>query len=416
MDDLLFNSKQLSHILFNHLKQIRHEVDQISKEQLLNNTDDQVCDFVFAKMEIVPLTLYLEQSARTEPKETSIARENMFGDRIQANAVEISISVPYTGESDLWGLQPSTFTYNPPRGSIHQASGNDQAGELLTRHVFDQNQFEANNVNNEIERNLNSIQEYLGYIKRDIDNHNKELMAGISVQVKNRRERLGVILQQSKSIKIPLQSRDGVPKPTQLIIPKRELPNLGTTKAAPEYSLANDDYNAILDVIRHEGATFERMPETFSVHGEEELRDFILAHLNGHFKGQATSETFRKKGKTDILIEAQNRAAFVAECKIWKGERTLLEAISQLLSYLTWRDVKTSLVVFNKAVAGFKSLQTKMGATLRTQANVLDVQELTEATEWRVRLRSQDDPERAVLLHVFLFNLFISQSGTPGVK
>jgi hypothetical protein len=45
-----------------------------------------------------------------------------------------------------------------------------------------------------------------------------------------------------------------------------------------------DDYEFILKVIRHEGRTYETTPKTFAVHDEEELRDIIVAHLNGHYE------------------------------------------------------------------------------------------------------------------------------------
>jgi hypothetical protein len=72
----------------------------------------------------------------------------------------------------------------------------------------------------------------------------------------------------------------------------------------------------ILTIIRHDGRTFEATPKTYAVHDEEELRDIIRAHLNGHYKGDATGETFRRAGKTDLRIEAESRTAFVAECKV----------------------------------------------------------------------------------------------------
>ena len=73
----------------------------------------------------------------------------------------------------------------------------------------------------------------------------------------------------------------------------------------------------------------------------------VLAQLNGHFKGAATGEAFRGKGKTDIRIEQDDRAAFVGECKNWNGETGATKAIDQLLGYLTWRDGKAALIVFN---------------------------------------------------------------------
>ncbi|TGG90710.1 MAG: hypothetical protein ERJ67_10160 [Aphanocapsa feldmannii 277cV] len=81
---------------------------------------------------------------------------------------------------------------------------------------------------------------------------------------------------------------------------------------------------------------------------EEWIRDIILVNLNGHYEGNATSETFNNQGKTDILIRENGKNVFIAECKFWKGEKGLLDTIDQLLGYLTWRDTKAALILFSK--------------------------------------------------------------------
>lgn len=46
------------------------------------------------------------------------------------------------------------------------------------------------------------------------------------------------------------------------------------------------------------------------------------------------------------MVKHGDGVLFVAECKFWKGKQGLHDAISQLLSYLTWRDTKTALLIF----------------------------------------------------------------------
>lgn len=105
-------------------------------------------------------------------------------------------------------------------------------------------------------------------------------------------------------------------------------------------------YEKILVCIRGVGITFERAPGSFANLDEEELRDVLLAGLNGTFRGDATGETFNHLGRTDIAVRVDGDVAFIAECKFWRGESVLLKTIDQLLRYLTWRDSKAGIVMF----------------------------------------------------------------------
>ena len=92
----------------------------------------------------------------------------------------------------------------------------------------------------------------------------------------------------------------------------------------------------------------ERNPESFQRLTEPHIRDHFLIQLNGHYYGSATGEIFNGVGKTDILLRIRDRNAFIAECKFWKGPKSFSLAIDQLLSYLTCRDCKCALFIFNR--------------------------------------------------------------------
>ena len=92
----------------------------------------------------------------------------------------------------------------------------------------------------------------------------------------------------------------------------------------------------------------ERSPKAFDGLDEEGIRSHFLVQLNGHYEGQATGETFNYQGKTDILIRSGDRNIFIAECKFWGGPQMLTQTIDQLLGYLSWRDFKTAILLFNR--------------------------------------------------------------------
>jgi hypothetical protein len=156
----------------------------------------------------------------------------------------------------------------------------------------------------------------------------------------------------------------------------RPLPRPPAAGAKPEPAISNEVYEDILAVIRHAGASFEGAPQTYVPLGEEGLRDNVLSHINVLYEGKATGETFRKYGKSDIRLEEESRSAFVAECKLWGGQKILLEALSQLLGYTTWRDCKAALVLFNKSVAAFSSVQETIAAALPTHPIISEGQGL----------------------------------------
>ena len=145
------------------------------------------------------------------------------------------------------------------------------------------------------------------------------------------------------------------PEVKRRIVP--QLPPVSTKPYQPEPTLAMDEYEHILSVISNMVMVMERSPSAFRTMGEEDLRQHFLVQLNGQYEGQATGETFNYEGKTDILIRAEGKNIFIAECKLWTGASGLSEALDQLLGYTSWRDSKTALLVFNREVTMSTVLQ-----------------------------------------------------------
>ena len=86
----------------------------------------------------------------------------------------------------------------------------------------------------------------------------------------------------------------------------------------------------------------------------------IAESFNKNYENAVTGETFRRVGKTDIQIQRDDKAAFIAECKVWHGIKLFSDAIDQLFCYATWKDTKLSLVVFNKDNKNFAGIQQQV--------------------------------------------------------
>lgn len=417
INNLLFFKGDLADTLRHRLGQIPANVDLIPKDQLLATPEDDIVDHIYSSIKIKSIVLH-EDSKEMEQCETKIdvsgyRDRNPFGDRgpIYVPGVKVVVSIPYTGDTSLWNLRPnrSQSGFPFPRADIRQPN-RDGIGYLdivIELPVDEQREKFRQHLDDE----LKIIRFYLDSQKSQVELFNSTAPEDILRAIQARKERLKTHEGIADLLGIPLKRRGNAP-PIEPIQIKRKLvkplPSPPKSGFKPEPGIIDQDFEHILAVIRHEGRSFETTPKTYAVHDEEELRDILIAHLNGHYEGGATGETFRRSGKTDIRIEDQERAAFVAECKVWRGHKELLEAVDQLLSYLTWRDCKATIIVFNKHNAKFTELLTKVPETIRSHPRFKKELGQQKEGEWRFILTSFEDELRQVIVNVFIFNLFVA--------
>ncbi len=398
--ELLFYEGDLRPPIKGHFAKAVAKVDGIPEAQFLAASDDTITEHVVSEMQVHPLEL-IEQNARMQQQETKLDG---------APAQRVTVSIPFSGDPTLWKVRPSSYQLSFPRGIVRTTG--ELAG-FLDIVIELPSEFAPEQYKQHLDGTLQDIRSFLRNQKSDIDQLNASLPARVRQAVVARRSRLEKHSKVAQILAIPLVRKPGVPDTQSIPIQRRIIKPLPPAPNCPvEPGIRDEDYEHILSVIRHEGRSFEATPKTFAVHDEAELRDIILAHLNGHYRGDATGEAFRRTGKTDIRIESDDRAAFIAECKIWRGPKELLGAVDQLLGYLTWRDCKTALILFNKDVASFSALQAKLPAELKAHAGFVADLPCAEAGEWRVRIRASDDADRIITVHVFFFNLFVPHCAT----
>lgn len=407
----LFSEGDLAGVLDANKCRIRELVEAIPREQFLATSTDTLCEHIVAQLAVAPLVLH-EDKMTMGHAETKIDVTHRFeyggsldGRPVMADGHLLKFYVPFSGDHDLWRLRPSTFSLNPPRGDI------DARRKLLTLSFANTSQTEQTWFKQQLENTLASIRQSIATQSNQIQWYNASLPKAVQEAVAYRREQLSKLHGLVSAFDIPLARKPGMPeyKPVDVSPRKQiQLPKVPVAGFKPEPAIADDLYEAILANIRHMGATFEGTPQTYQALGEEGLRDILLASLNSVYQGRAAGEVFRHYGKTDIRIEEETRSAFVAECKLWGGEQVLVSALEQLLDYLTWRDCKASLVLFNKGVAGFAGIQETIAASLRARSNFLREKSGQPAGEWRFVFRSREDAGREVTVHVFCFNLFVA--------
>lgn len=168
-------------------------------------------------------------------------------------------------------------------------------------------------------------------------------------------------------------------------------------------------YLQITNAIFKYGKNMEKTPSSYKTFGEEDFRNLFLPHLNSISTSTTTTgETFNKNGKTDILVQnTDGENLFIAECKLWKGEAQLKEAIDQLLErYVTWRDSKLAIIVFNKDMKDFSGLITKAHSALKSHSKYKRMEQASDNTNQIFIFKHPQDENKEVKVTLLLFNYY----------
>jgi len=171
--------------------------------------------------------------------------------------------------------------------------------------------------------------------------------------------------------------------------------------------LSDKGYQNINNRIYNYGRNLEKYKGLYDKFDEEGFRDFFLPHLNSISKNHtATGETFNKIGKTDILIQdAEGLNVFIGECKIWKGQNELKKAVDQLLDrYVTWRDEKAALIVFNKDMKDFTELIKRAKEAIEDHPLFSEFIESREESSLSFKFHHPDDKSRFIDIELIIFN------------
>ncbi len=403
--DLLFHKYELRAVMDNNEQKMYAEIDAYNSNRLLNTSTEDLAKYFIDKFSIEPIKI-LEENICVDQKETKIDAtrhpESFFfhddGPHFVTGTAVI-LEIPFTGDAELFKCRPSTFNFNPPVADIR---GNSL---IITISTF---KHEPEIIRNELKRQINSINEYVEWINRDLAPWNFALPSKAKARIENRKAKLLKDQGLVSALGFPIKRRNdaivtyAVPQVRRKIEPK--MPNAGTTPYIPEPILVMEEYEYILSIIKMTARMLERSPHAFKGMNEEHLRDQFLVPLNSHYEGQASGETFNFNGKTDIIIQAEGKAIFIAECKIWRGQKAFSEAIDQLLGYATWRDTKLSLIIFNRN-KDLSNVIEKIPETVKVHSNFKRELQYADETGFRYVFAHRDDANRELILTILVFEV-----------
>lgn len=411
----LFRSEPSSEFLRNRLAKVMAQVTDLKSDVFEANTIEEIERNYLEQARVSPIHLFPDQKEmdidevdiHIDATRQPFYNPNFDDATIVVKGYKVTVDVPFDGDSELFNVTPSRYTLKRFEGQVIERSLR-LTFEIRRNEVDDKGEVIARKIDDEIK----SFTSMLVSLENDVNSYNVQLEERIHNAVSSRFNELNKLKTLKTALKIPMKASSS-PNPLNRIIMRDNRITPLSTKPNEEtgYYIAQKDYEDILDVIRGMGTSMEtnRAAER---QDEEGLRDILLAGLSSSIKGgNAGGELFRKSGKTDISIIFDNKAAFVAECKLWKGKQYINEGINQLLGYITWRDVKVSLVIFNKEAKDFSRLQKQIPDIFQSRDDYVRDGGKQPNGEWRFVLQKPDDKDRHVTFHVFMFD--VREKGSP---
>ena len=389
-DDFLFSKYDLSDVLRATEKKIFEEIDAIEGNRLLNTSVDDLCDYFEKK--------YKGEVPQLKENEITVDQQEVKRPPYAAGTA-VTFFVPFDGDAELFRCRPSTFTVSFPRAII---------GQIEIVLTYPCTTHDAAAVKSEFDKDLSEIRQFLEWITHDVSSFNASLRDKARIRIEARRQKLLKDKNLVASLGFPLKQKDDALRTYVVPTVRRKvvisMPTATTAPFVPEPRLDMQEYEHILSVISNMVAVMERSPNAFCGMKEEDLRQHFLVQLNGQYEGQATGETFNFEGKTDILIRAEGKNIFVAECKFWRGPESLKEALDQLLGYATWRDTKIALLIFNRE-RQLSSVLTKIPEVIKEHPNLKREVSYGSETGFRFVLHHRDDTNRELILTVLVFEV-----------
>ena len=358
------------------LKLVEGEILELDNEQVLKSSQTDLENQYIERVMIRPITLHPDEQHIEDRRKTVIElgqnprRGIRRGERMSVPGTALDIAIPYDGDFRLWHYSPSSYRVMPfpPIKLLN--------GRVIITIRFSDDSPNPENLKSEIDRAIKSLAEVVSNLRKDVDQHNKSAPRGVKTIIQRKLEMARSSIGAVAALGIPIKRRDS---PLTFVAPirRRESPvrrHVVQTEAyQAEPVLAEAECNHILEIMRSMSLVMERSPKAFATLDEEAIRTHFVLQLNGHYEGGATGETFNASGKTDILIRVEDKNVFIAECKFWHGQKAFNAAIDQLLGYLTWRDAKCALLVFNKrkgSVEVSRKMHEEMEKRLERRATV----------------------------------------------
>ena len=398
------------------LEKVSQEIQRETDSQIIGSDIEQLAKFYFQKYALTPIvfdpadiTYNIRKEMRRIPADRREWGYQNEGDiDWEYEIADIVILIQPNNNLD-WIKKLGTPT--------RYLDGFDESlkyGSGRVSHSFDIKGYGFNmdedRIANEINSKSQRLIEAINRKNSNIESENASFLQSIKQLIDQKRLKIEADKSRldslTRKINIPLK-RVAEATITKIHISPKEFVRVEKpTPTLPEQFIFDEaKLTPILQFVDFQMQSLERTPSSVKNLGEVELRDLTLSALNGAFQGDATAETFVKKGKTDIHLKIQKGEILIFECKIWDGEKVYTSTIDQLIGYVTWRQNYGVIIMFcrNK---DFSKILAQIPTIIQNHPRFRGGFKKMGSAHFVSEHSFPEDIDKTIKIHHLIYNLF----------
>jgi hypothetical protein len=207
MMSLLFARVSIFDVLQQQQQKLKTDVDRLTSSAIEHTPEEQLVHDLTTKYKLeIPVLEDEKAYVSHREVEVDVSQDpmRMIWDRsspFYIKGTEITVSVPFKGNPELFQVRPTTFNLNPPRGEI-------RSHEIQLIQVRTDNNAAA--VKTEYQRKIQDINEYLSWLETSIADFNSKIGQQVQTLVAQRRQSLKAAADMVASIGLPIRGPETV--------------------------------------------------------------------------------------------------------------------------------------------------------------------------------------------------------------
>lgn len=179
-----FNNRKFYDFANSLANSIENRINNYDKSKFDNQTIEELTEQLVEEFKIELPQIKEDAIYQKKPSDTKIrySGRGHFGRSTSVDGTKYTLIIPFTGDSAMFGIFPSSFTSVLPYGIIEP-----EVLKVVYEVPVGQ---DASSIKADFDNNLGTIKKYLEFLAKDINDFNGKLEPSIKARLERRKDKL----------------------------------------------------------------------------------------------------------------------------------------------------------------------------------------------------------------------------------